>query len=100
MNEVHPTFKHAMRIWWSYCWRSLLMAIPAAIIGGILGFICGFILGAVGVPVATIKLMVMPISFIMGLCLSVFPIYWILGKDFGAFRLVLVSTRAPEEPPT
>ena len=97
MNEIKPTFKITLRVWWSYLWRNLLMVVAAMILGGIMGFALGFVLGALGVPIATIKMIVTPIGAILGLSLSLFPIYWILGKDFGTFRLILVSKDPPAD---
>lgn len=96
MNEIKPTFKHALRVWWSYLWRNLLMIVAAMLVGGIVGAVLGGVLGVLGVPLETIKLIVAPIGAVIGLALSIFPIYWILGKDFGSFRLILVSTSSQD----
>jgi hypothetical protein len=61
------------------------------IIGGIVGFIIGFVMGAMGAPVKTIQLVTAPIGAAIGLAISVVPMKLILGKDFGEFRLVLLS---------
>ena len=105
MNEIQPTFKHALRVWWSFLWRNLLMILASMVLGGITGAILGFVLAALGVPVHTIRLVAGPVGAVIGLVLSVFPVYWILGKDFGSFRLILVSKvparelEAPSMPP-
>lgn len=80
-----------MRVWWSYLWRNLIFVIVSSIAGGVLGAVLGFILGSLGVPVETIQLIVMPLGFLLGLAISIIPLKMILGKDFGEFRLVLVS---------
>jgi len=96
--ELEITWKRAIRIWWSYFWRNLLAVIASLFIGVIVGGVIGLILGIAGVPPETIKIVCMPIGAIIGLALSVVPIKLILGKDFGEFRLVLVSKEAPPLP--
>jgi hypothetical protein len=89
--ELEITWGRVVRIWWAYAWRNLIAIVVAMLAGGIMGGIMGFILGAAGVPIETIKIIVMPIGFILGLVISVFPMKMILGKNFGEFRLVLVQ---------
>lgn len=89
--EVEITWGKVIRVWWAYFWRNLVAIIVAAIAGGIVGFIFGFVLGAMGVASSTIQYVIAPIGVIIGLGLSVIPMKMILGKDFGQFRLVLVS---------
>ena len=88
--ELEVTWKRATRVWWSYLWRNLIAIIAAMVIGGIIGAILGFSLGALGVPLETIQIIVMPIGAIIGLLISIVPMKMILGKNFGGFRLVLV----------
>ncbi len=72
-------------------WRNLIAVVVAIILGAVAGFIIGGFLGILGVSVTTIKMITGPIGGLVGLALSVVPIKMILGKDFGKFRLVLVS---------
>ena len=89
--ELDVTWPRVMRIWWSYLWRSLIAIVAAAVLGGIIGAIVGGILGAAGAPLTTIRWVVMPIGFLLGVGISILPLKLILGKDFGEFRLVLMS---------
>ena len=68
------------------------------IIGGIVGFILGFIMGALGVSSKVIQMITAPIGALIGLAISLFPLKMILGKDFGDFRLILVSSNPPDIP--
>ena len=90
--ELEITWKRAARIWWSYIWRNIIAIIGAVIIGAIAGGVLGFILGMLGASTDTIKLIVRPIGFLIGLGISIIPFKLILGKNFGEFRLVLMST--------
>jgi hypothetical protein len=90
--ELEITWKRAARIWWSYIWRNIIAIIGAVIIGAIAGGVLGFILGMLGASTDTIKLIVQPIGILIGLGISIIPFKLILGKNFGEFRLVLMST--------
>lgn len=89
--EVEVTWNRVIRIWWSYAWRNLIAIIISMIVGGVFGFVIGAIMGALGFSVDTIKLVVTPISFLIGLAISIVPMKMIIGKSFGSFRLVLVN---------
>lgn len=89
--ELEVTWKRTTKIWWAYLWRNLLAIVASVAIGAIIGGIIGFILGTMGVSVETIKVVTMPIGFVIGLIISIIPLKMILNKDFGEFRLVLVK---------
>jgi hypothetical protein len=88
--ELEITWGRVARVWWAYLWRNLIAIIASLIAGAILGGILGFMLGAAGVPLGTIRIIVMPIGGILGIAISIFPMKMILGKDFGEFKLVLM----------
>ncbi len=54
----------------------------------------GFVGSLLGVPLETILLVNMPISFVLGSIISIIPMKMIIGKDFGEFRLVLLAKEA------
>jgi ABC-type uncharacterized transport system permease subunit len=89
--EIEITWANAIRVWWAYFWRNLIAIIVAIVAGGIVGAILGFVMGMLGVPVRTIQFITGPIGAVIGIALSVVPMKLILGKDFGTFRLVLIS---------
>ncbi|TKI70041.1 hypothetical protein FCU45_05390 [Sulfurimonas crateris] len=89
--ELEVTWKRATRVWWAYLWRNLLALVASVAIGGVIGGILGFIMGSVGISIETIRIVTMPIGFILGLLISIVPIKMILNKNFGEFRLVLVE---------
>jgi len=89
--ELDITWSRTIKVWWAYFWRSLIAVIAAVIVGAIVGFILGFIMGAMRVDPDTIQYVASPIGAIIGIGFSIIPMKMILGKDFGQFRLVLVS---------
>jgi hypothetical protein len=46
-----------------------------------------------GVAEGTIQFILAPVGFLIGIGISVIPLRLILGKDFGEFRLVLLSNQ-------
>jgi hypothetical protein len=86
--ELDITWDRVVRVWWALLWRNLIAVVAAVLIGSVIGGIIGVILGMAGVPVGTIRIIVMPIGIIIGFAVSIVPLKMILGKDFGDFRLV------------
>ncbi len=89
--ETAITWRRTWRIWWAYAWRNLLITVAAMIAGGIVGFIVGFVLALLGVEQQIIQYITGSLGFVIGFLLSVLPMRMILGKNFGDFRLVLIS---------
>ena len=90
--ELEVTWGRAARVWWSYLWRNLIAIVVGGLLGGILGAVLGFVLGAAGVAPDVIRRASLVVGLVLGLGVSIVPIRLILGKDFGEFRLVLLST--------
>ena len=89
--ELEVTWGRTLRVWWAYLWRNLIAIVAAMVLAVVVGAILGFILGAAGVPPKTIHFIGAPIGFAIGLAISIVPMKLILGKDFGEFRLLLVT---------
>ena len=89
--ELEITWGRVVRVWWSYFWRNLVVILAAMILGGMVGFVVGLIMGMLGASMATVQYVTAPLGVVIGLVLSVIPMKMILGKDFGEFRLVLIS---------
>ena len=98
MNEIPPTFKHAVLVWWAYLLRIFLTVVVTFLAGGMTFISIGFLLVAFGVPLTTVKLLVIPFGAVAGLMFLIFPIYLILGKEFRTFRLILVSKEKLDSP--
>lgn len=91
--EMEVTWGRAIKVWWAYAWRNFIAIIASVIAGAILGFIAGFVLGAAGAAPSTIKAVTFPLGVIAGLAFSIIPMKLILGKNFGEFKLALISAR-------
>ena len=89
--EVEATWNRVIRVYWSYFWRQLIILLLGTI--GIDVFLA-LMFYAVDTPKHTVLQVIMPINLVLGTCLPIIPMKLILGKNFGTFRLVLVSTEA------
>jgi xanthine/uracil permease len=89
--ELEITWGRVVRVWWAYCWRNLIAIVVAMILGGIVGFIIGFMMTMLGASITEVQYVTAPLGALIGLALSVIPMKMILGKDFGEFRLALIS---------
>ena len=90
-SELEVTWKRVSRVWLSYLWRNIIAIVFTIIICLIVGAIVGFIMAHLGIKKSTAEWVAGIIGFIIGLIISIIPLKMIIGKDFGSFRLVLVS---------
>jgi len=89
--ELEITWGRVVRIWWSWLWRASIAVLLVFPVVGIIAFILYFL--GFSKPVA---LIVCPLlAFLLGMVTGIIPFKLILGKNFGDFRLVLLSTNQP-----
>lgn len=88
---LEPTFGRAIKVWWAFFWRSVLLAVAVSMV---LGFIIGLVFGLIGIPQDTIQRVGAFAGFIAGIAASVYCMQMILAKNFGEFQVVLLSRDA------
>ena len=98
--ELEITWSRVIRVWWAYLWRYLIALIVAIIIGAIIGFILGLVGAAIGIPTGITALVAGILGGLLGLVGCIIPLKMILGKNYGEFRLVLLSTDPRPQNPT
>jgi len=91
MRVVEITFRRLLRIWWALLWRNVVATACCMVAGGGVGFVVGYFLGSMGVPTGVIQILWGALGAILGFTCTFVPVWWVLGKDFGEFRLVLVA---------
>ena len=89
--ELEVTWARATRIWWAYLWRSIVGAVVMSLIGGLVGGLLGYMMSSFGAKTSTVQWVALPIGVILGVGMSILVVKRVLGKDFGEFRLLLVS---------
>jgi hypothetical protein len=90
--ELQVTLPRVLRLWWAYLWRNLVVVLLAMVMGGVAGAVIGIVLGMAGAPVQVIQIVSAIAGMAIGLTCSILPMWWILGKNYGEFRLVLLAT--------
>lgn len=93
--ELEVTWGRSARVWWAYLWRNLIAVFAGGVLGGILGGVLGAVMSAAGLPPDVSRRAALAIGVLVGLAVSIVPIRLVIGKDFGEFRLVLVSNERP-----
>ncbi len=94
MKELEVTWSRVLSIWWSYIWRVLLIS---ALISAIVGFLAGFVSAFAGM-VELLGYIINIMSFLIGIFVSVGVLKYILNKNFGEFKIKLISDEVtPDE---
>jgi hypothetical protein len=95
--ELKITWKLTLRVWWSFFWRLLISLAAAFILSIGVGLAFGYVTVWLGLPIELMKIVGGFIGWCMGLLTTIVPMRLILGKNFGRFRLALVSTDGTEQ---
>jgi hypothetical protein len=96
--ELEVTMHRTLRIWWAYLWRNLVALVLAVLLAGMVGMMVGVILDALDLSVQTVNWVNGAIGLGIGLAATVVPLWLILGKNFGEFRLVLLRSGERTDP--
>jgi ABC-type sugar transport system permease subunit len=89
--ELEATWERTVQVWWAYFWRNLVCVVVAIVISVIVGYVTGIVLRLTGASPGVMRLAAGLLGGVIGLGMSIIPFKFILGKDFGAFRLVLLA---------
>jgi hypothetical protein len=96
-EALPPTLRRTLRVWWTYCWRSLLYRIMALFavsfpLGWIAGFLAAFFKQVAAAPILINALAAVAVDAAVGL----FVIYAnLLDEDISDFRVALLPRNAP-----
>ena len=83
--EVEVTWGKTIKFWWAWMWRAMLLALAGGLLIGVLFGIISALLG-IQAPILSGIL-----SFLVGIFSSFYMLKKVLNKDFGDFRIVLIS---------
>ena len=89
--ELKVTWSRAINVWLSFIWRNLVAIFLASIVSGLIAFGFALLLPKMGYSVDVVHLFVLPLSIVIAVVSSIIPIKMILNKNYGEFRLVMVS---------
>lgn len=85
---VEVTWMHALKVWWSITWRTLLYSFLG---GFVVGFILGFIMGSMGVNPNTINGVCRIAGGIISIPIGIAVVKIVLGKKYSDFRIALIA---------
>lgn len=88
METLPITWALALRVWWSFTWRGLLLGILA---GAGVGAFAGIILGAMGM-VGQIAVFAQYLGMIVGIIAGVWVVKMVLSKPFKGYRIALIPS--------
>ncbi len=91
--ELDVTWQRLVRIWWAWLWRSLLATALAAVLTFLSGLWIGFLVGLLKLPIELASILSTVAAFFIAVILSIFPLWQVLSRDFGEFRLILQAKR-------
>lgn len=94
MEEIEVKWTHAAQVWWSWAWRTTILALPVSFL---VGMIMGFIMSALGIDILENAIFLQLIGVGIGLYFSVSVMKKILKKSFNGYRIALVKVDASEE---
>jgi hypothetical protein len=98
-TPLPPTLRRTARIWWTFCWRSVVYRIIAAVVASFpLGWITGF-LAAISASRATAALIQVAAQIMLDAAVGMFVIYSnILDEDISDFRVALLPRSVSVSP--
>jgi ABC-type multidrug transport system permease subunit len=88
MNEIDPTYLIAVRVWWAWCWRAVLLGFGMALLFGIAIGFAGAIIGLDKNVVTSVGGIA---GFFIGLFFSIHVMKGMLSKNFGSFRVAVIK---------
>jgi hypothetical protein len=78
MNVTQPQFRHVVRIWWAFTWRSILMTLAAGGVETLMESLIRPALGATGIPAWMVGGLFLLLTLALALAVSLYPIYCIV----------------------
>jgi type III secretory pathway component EscS len=89
MEELTVTWTKAIRIWWSWFWRSMAYTLPVAFL---FGFIVGISGQATNIDATTMAFITQLSGGLIGVFFAIFALKRVLAKSFNGYRIALVKT--------
>jgi len=88
MEEVEVKWIHAIQVWWSWLWRTMVWVLP---ISFAMGIIVGIAFNILGINIQENTIYIQIVGGAIGIYFSVKIMKNILGKTFGGYRIALIK---------
>ena len=91
--QVQATWNMALKVWWSFAWRSILISFLVALGLGIIGGIIKVIIErGFGVNATFVTTLMVLISFVIGLVVQIWVMKKVLNMKFSEFSVVTIES--------
>lgn len=94
MEEIEVRWMHAVRLWWAWLWRTMLMALPVSMAAG---FVIGFMLSVSGKNVVDYEVFFQLLGMAIWTYFSITVMKKILTMSFGDFRIALIRVKTTSD---
>jgi|SRR5882762_2504747 len=86
LATIEPTWSHALRVWWSWQWRTIVFGLILSVITMPIGMVVGIVFGVSGVGHLIAQLM----GFLTFAFVGIFVMKDILDKEYKTFRVAIL----------
>ena len=94
MEEVEVKWIHAVQVWWSWLWRTMIIVLPVSFL---VGMVAGLIMSALSIDIQENAFFLQIIGGSIGIYFSVSVLKKILNKSFNGYRIALVKVDSSSE---
>ena len=94
MEEVEVKWIHAIQVWWSWLWRTMVLVLP---ISFLIGIVAGIIMVALDIDIQANTMFLQLVGGCVGIYFSIRVMKKILSKPFNGYRIALIKVDAPTE---
>ena len=94
MEEVEVKWIHAIQVWWSWLWRTMIFVLP---ISFLIGIVAGFIMISLDIDIQSNTFFLQLLGGCVGIYFSISIMKKILSKSFNGYRIALIKVEPSAE---
>jgi len=94
MEEVEVKWIHAIQVWWSWLWRTMVFVLPFSVLAGI---VVGIVFSLLSINIQEYILIPQALGGVIGIYFSVRIMKKILSKTFNGYRIALIKVSPSDQ---
>lgn len=94
MEEVEVKWIHAVQVWWSWLWRTMIFVLPVSFL---VGMLAGVIMAALNLDLQKNAYLLQIVGAGIGIFFSIRVMRKILNKSFNGYRIALIKVDSSTE---
>jgi ABC-type multidrug transport system permease subunit len=94
MEEIEVKWIHAVQVWWSWLWRTMIIVLPVSFL---VGMLAGVMMAALNLDVQKNAFLIQIVGAFIGIYFSISVMRKILNKSFNGYRIALIKVDASTE---